>query len=148
MKLLAALSAVVLLATASVALAARPVKGATYRGTIQWSRNAIDKFPIAFKVSRNGRDVTGFRLADSFPVYCQGGGFPAIGSGGSGKVGKQGTFTAKLPLKDTTTQKPEGFIVVTGRFVAGDGVSGKVRTDLPGNIGKACDGTSPFGAKT
>src|ERR1700728_3683603 len=138
------LTAILAVATAGLALAGKPVKGARYRGAIHWSLNAIDSFPIAFRVSKKGDKVQSFQLANSFPVYCRGGGFPAIGNGGSGRISKKGTFTAKLPLTDLTTHKPEGFVIVTGTFAARGSVSGKVATDLPGTIGKACNGSSPF----
>jgi hypothetical protein len=142
------LTAILAVATAGLALAAKPVKGARYRGAIHWSRNAIDSFPIAFTVSKKGDKVQSFQLSDSFPVYCQGGGFPAIGSGGSAKISKRETFTVKLPLTDPTTHKHEGFVIVTGAFGTRGSVSGKVATDLPGAVGKACNGTSPFTART
>jgi hypothetical protein len=149
------LTAILAVATAGIALAAKPghgaakpVKGARYKGAIHWSPNAIDSFPIAFTVSKKGDKVQSFQLSDSFPVYCRGGGFPAIGDGGSGRISKRGTFTAKLPLTDLTTQKHEGFVIVTGAFGTRGSVSGKVATDLPGAVGKACNGTSPFTART
>ncbi len=142
------LTAIVVVAAAGIALAAKPVNGARYRGAIHWSESTIDSFPIAFRVSKKGGKVQSFQLSNSFPVYCRGSGFPAIGNGGSGRISKKGTFTAKLPLTDVTTHKPEGLVIVTGTFAAHGSVSGKVATDLPGNIGKACNGTSPFTART
>jgi hypothetical protein len=142
------LTAILVVSGAGVALGAKPVSGARYRGAIKWSRNAIDSFPIAFRVSKKGDKVQSFQLSNSFPVYCEGGGFPAIGNGGTGRISKRGTFTAKLPLTDLTTHRPEGFVIVTGRFGARGSVSGRVATDLPGTVGKACNGTSPFTART
>jgi hypothetical protein len=142
------LTAIFVVTAAGIALAAKPVGGARYRGAIHWSRNAIDSFPIAFSVSKKRDKVSSFQLSNSFPVYCQGGGFPAIGNGGSGRISKKGTFSAKLPLTDPTTHKPEGYVIVNGTFGVRGSVSGKVATDLPGNVGKACNGTSPFTART
>jgi hypothetical protein len=134
-------------AAASVALAAKPVKGATYSGTITRDVGTTT-FPISFKVTKNGKKVSSFKLADAYPVYCQGGGFPTLGTGGSGRIRHKGTFTVKLPLKAVMTSKPDGSIVVTGRFGAHGSASGKVKTQISGNFGKSCDGTSPFTART
>jgi hypothetical protein len=139
------LTMVVVLAAAGVALAAKPLKGATYRGTIERDGENVT-FPISFKVSQNGKTVSSFKLADSFPVYCHGGGFPHIDDG-SGRVTKRGTFTAKLPLLTISTNKADGFIVVSGTFARGGAASGKVRTDINGSFGTACNGSSPFTAR-
>jgi hypothetical protein len=146
MKRLMFLMMIVALAATGVALAAKPVKGATYAGTIQRDVGNIT-FPISFKVSKNGKTVSSFKLADSFPVYCQGGGFPHIGDGGSGSITKKGTFTAKLPLLAISTNKRDGLVVISGKFIRGGTASGKVRTDISGSFGKSCNGSSSFTAR-
>jgi hypothetical protein len=148
MKRILCLTVIAALAAASVAIAAKPVKGATYSGKIRDSRNSIDTFPISFKVSKSGKQVSGFKLTADYPSYCQGGGFPTLGTKGSGKVSKQGAFTAKLPLLAIGTNKADGFLVVTGKFGKRGSVSGKVRTDIAGKFGHECNGTSSFSART
>jgi hypothetical protein len=146
-KRVVSLTAIVAVLAAGVALAAKPVKGATYTGTITRDVGTTT-FPIRFKVSENRKNVSSFKLADAYPVYCQGGGFPTIGTGGSGRITKKGTFTVKLPLTNFMTKKPEGSIVVTAKFGVHGSASGKVTTAITGSFGKACNGTSPFTART
>jgi hypothetical protein len=146
MKRVAFLIAIVAVAASSVAFAAKPVRGARYRGTITRSMTNIT-FPIAFKVSKNGKKVSAFDLPNAYPVYCQGGGFPGLTKGGSARITNKARFTAKLPLTNALSHKPEGFVIVTGTFTTGGAVSGKVKTDLPGSFGKTCDGTSLFTAR-
>jgi len=146
MKRILALTAIVVVAAASVALAAKPVKGATYSGTIVRSIGNTS-FPISFKVSKNGKTVSDFKLTNDYPVYCQGGGFPELGTGKAAKISKKGTFTAKLPLKDIHPPgKGEGSVIITGTFAAHGSVSGKVKTAIGGSTFKSCNGTSPFTA--
>ncbi len=148
MKRVLFLTAVAALAAASVALAAgsKVVKGAKYTGTI---RQDLNRDPISFKVSKNGKRVTNFKVPGGVPFYCQGGGFPVV-TGGSGTISKKGTFTAKLNLteRDIPPKGPAGFVFVTGRFGSHGSVSGKVKTDPTGKAFKNCGGTSPFSAKT
>ena len=146
MKRAVSLGLILSLAAASLALAAGPVKGATYRGAIDRAPSNFS-LPISFQVSKSGKTVSRFSLADSYPVYCQGGGFPHLGTGGSGRITKRGTFTAKLALISISTNKPEGWVIVSGAFGHGGTVSGKVRTDINGSFGRACNGSSPFSAK-
>ena len=146
MKRILLLTVIVVLAVSGAALAARPHRGATYTGRIERASNVT--FPISFTVSKNGKKVSSFRLPDSYPVYCQGGGFPALGNGGSGAVGKKGTFTVKLPLRNVRTNAAEGSLIISAKFGAGGSASGKVKTDITGSAFKTCNGSSPFTART
>jgi hypothetical protein len=146
MKRILLLGVLAALAAAGVAFAAKPHKGATYKGAIERASNVT--FPISFTVSKNGKTVSSFRLPDSYPVYCQGGGFPALGNAGSGAVAKKGTFAAKLPLRNVRTNAAEGSLIVSGKFVTGGSASGKVKTDITGSAFKTCNGSSPFTART
>ncbi|HTX47254.1 MAG TPA: hypothetical protein VMD48_13275 [Solirubrobacteraceae bacterium] len=146
MKRILLLTVIVVMAVAGAALAARPHRGATYTGRIERASNVT--FPISFTVSKSGKKVSSFKLPDSYPVYCQGGGFPALGNGGSGAVANKGTFTVRLPLRNLRTNAAEGSLIVSGKFGAGASASGKVRTDIAGSAFKTCNGTSPFTAKT
>jgi hypothetical protein len=71
---LAALGAAfALLALAAAATATAPVKGGSYKGTLNGTRSYIK---VTFKVSTNGKTVTGLKTTD-LPFYCSGGG-PAV----------------------------------------------------------------------
>jgi hypothetical protein len=140
------LTVLVALAATGVAFAAKPHKGATYKGTIDRAANLT--FPIRFTVSKNGKKVSSFKLSESYPVYCQGGGFPTLGNGGSGAIAKKGTFTVKLPLRNVRTNAAEGSLIVSGKFGVGGSASGKVRTDIAGSAFKTCNGSSSFTART
>jgi hypothetical protein len=140
------LGVIVALAAASVAFAAKPHKGVTYKGTIDRASNVT--FPISFTVSKNGKKVSSFRLSDSYPVYCQGGGFPTLGNGGSGAIAKKGTFTVKLPLRNIRTNAADGSLIVSGTFGTGGSASGKVKTEITGSAFKTCNGSSAFTART
>ena len=71
MSRVSVLAFVVVLATAATALAADPVKGGKYSGTI----NADNGLAISFKVSSNGKDVVKMKVPQP-PIFCQGGGPP------------------------------------------------------------------------
>jgi hypothetical protein len=146
MKRLMVLTLIVALAATGVAFAAKPVKGATYTGTIQ----RYVTFPISFKVSKNGKKVSHFKLVGGYPLYCQGGGFPNLTGAGSGSVSKKGKFTAKLPVTEKVI-KPlgrAGFVIITGKFGAHGTVSGKVKTDITDKSFKTCDGSTGWSAHT
>lgn len=125
---------------AAVALAA-PIRHATYRGTIERASNVI--FHISFKVSANGRRVSGFALPNGYPVYCQGGGFGSV-QAASGTITARGTFKVKLPIVFAPTHQHQGFVIVTGRFAKHGGESGKVTTAFTKY--KICNGTSSYAA--
>lgn len=120
----------------------KPIKGATYSGTLNFGSNVT--FRISFKVSKNGKSVSGFKLPQSPPFYCQGGGFPHIGKSPRAKVSKKGTFTAKLPLLAIGTNKPDGSVIVTGKFGKHGKESGKVKTAIAGKFGSQCNGSSSY----
>jgi hypothetical protein len=147
MKGALSITAIVAVLVTGVALAAKPVKGATYSGSITRGVGTTT-FPISFKVTKSGKHVSNFKLANAYPVYCQGGGFPTMGAGGFGRITKKKTFSVNLPLTNFMTKKPEGSIVVSGKFGAHGSASGKVKTAITGTFGKSCNGTSPFTAKT
>jgi hypothetical protein len=148
MKRILCLTALAALAAASVALAAKPKKGATYSGNIVTKAGQLE--PISFKVSKNGKKVSHFKLVGGYPLYCQGGGFPNLTGAGSGSVSKKGKFTAKLPVTEKVI-KPlgrAGFVIITGKFGAHGTVSGKVKTDITDKSFKTCDGSTGWSAHT
>ncbi|HEX3692848.1 MAG TPA: hypothetical protein VHU13_05835 [Solirubrobacteraceae bacterium] len=129
----------VALVVAAGALAAKPIKGATYSGTIKRTSNVT--YTISFKVSANGKKVSDFRLLSGYPVYCEGGGFGEVKSA-SGKVTDKGTFTVKLPIYFAPTHQHQGFVIVTGSFGEHGKESGKVKTDF--TKAATCNGTSSY----
>lgn len=124
---------------AAAAVAAKPVRGATYSGKI--SRVSNVTFPISFKVSANGKRVSSFVLASSYPVYCQGGGFGAV-QPASGTVSKRGTFKVKLPIYFAPAHQHQGFVIVTGAFGKHGRESGTLKTDFTHS--SSCNGTSRY----
>lgn len=65
------------LALAGAALAANPIKGATYSGRLKPESGPIsDGTPISLAVSANGKKVT--VKMESFPLFCEGGGPPQV----------------------------------------------------------------------
>jgi hypothetical protein len=126
------------LVAASAALAAKPIKGATYSGTIHRSSNVA--YTIKFKVSKNGTHVGGFTVP-LLPVYCQGGGFGTPQSVVA-KITKKGTFQAKLPIYFAPAHSTQGFLIVTGKFAKHGKESGKATTQFTHVT--ACDGTSTY----
>ncbi|HEV3094103.1 MAG TPA: hypothetical protein VGY30_06275 [Solirubrobacteraceae bacterium] len=138
-----AAAAVALIATTGVAPAASPIKGATYSGTLKLPHATSVVYGISFKVSPNGKNVSGFALPNGYPVYCEGGGFGQVQSG-SGKVTRKGTFSVKLPIYFAPVHQHQGFVIVTGSFGKHGKASGKVKTDF--TKAKACNGTSSYTA--
>ncbi|HEX5309114.1 MAG TPA: hypothetical protein VFW38_08560 [Solirubrobacteraceae bacterium] len=132
--------AVALIATTGVALAARPIRGATYSGTIKRAHAGVAD-AISFKVSANGKKVSGFTLPNGYPAYCEGGGFGEAQSA-SGKVTSKGTFTVKLPIYFAPAHQHQGFVIVTGSFGKHGKESGKVKTDF--TKATTCNGTSSY----
>jgi hypothetical protein len=130
----------------AAALAAHPVKGKTYSGTINQAFNGkvVNQFPISFSVSTTGTKVMKFTLPSNVPIYCEGGGFGGA-SGGSATVSKAGTFKAKLPIIFTPTHEHQGFVTITGKFKAKGAESGSISTEF--TKVKSCDGTSQYTTK-
>lgn len=130
---------VALVGGAAVALAAKPIKGATYRGGIKRSSNVT--YSISFKVSANGKRVSSFSLPNGYPVYCQGGGFGQQ-QAASGKISKTGKFTVKLPIYFAPSHQHQGFVVITGKFAKHGKESGTVTTDF--TTTHVCNGTATY----
>jgi hypothetical protein len=152
MKRVLCLTIIGVLAAASVALAvkpAKPVKGATYSGNIVRVIESAGKtfkstFPISFKVSKNGKKVSGFTLTSNYPIYCQGGGF-GTPQAASGRISKKGSFTVKLPLYFAPSHQHQGFLIVSGKFAKHKKESGAVKTDFTKY--HACNGTAKYTTK-
>ena len=129
-------------AGAGVALAAAPIKDATYKGRLSVASSVA--FPISFKVSTDGKRVGSFTFSNGYPIYCQGGGFGAL-QPASGTITNNGTFTVKLPIYFAPGHSHQGFVIVTGSFAKHGKESGKVTTDF--THGVSCNGTSSYTTK-
>ena len=135
-----ALLVLVALLTASVALAAAPKKGASYRGTLAAPRTG---FVITFKVSADGKKVTALKI-NNLPAFCSSGGPPVplsfrnatIGAGKFKSTATQHISTG--PLKGQIGAK----LTITGAFANG----GKERGKLSVKFGRApaCNGSSTY----
>lgn len=135
------LAALVVAAGAAAALAATPIKGATYTGKLKLPHASSVTFPISFKVSANGKRVSDFSFPHGYPVYCQGGGFGQQ-QAASAPITKRGRFTVKLPIYFAPARSHQGFVIVTGTFAKHGKESGKVMTDFTTSAG--CNGTSTY----
>jgi hypothetical protein len=99
-------------ASAGIALASSPLKGASYVG--HYGKGSTQG--ISFKVSANGRQV--IDLSVSTPFKCNGGcGGVESPSGGAARVSKNGTFKTTLKLTGPGSAKSIGSDTVTGTFL-------------------------------
>lgn len=126
---------------AAVALAAAPIKGATYQGKLKLSHASSVTYGISFKVSASGKRVSDFNLPRGYPVYCQGGGFGKQ-QAASSTITRKGKFNVKLPIYFAPTHSHQGFVVITGSFAKHGKESGTVRTDF--TVSHVCNGTSTY----
>lgn len=135
LRLIVALTVLILAATTAVGLAAKPEKGKTYTGD-----TAHEQLSVTVKVSSNGKTAT-VNIPDA-PLYCQGGGGPVqqvtkpakISSGGSfsGTIGYQ--FEGKIAYK----------VTFKGKFATKTVVSGSVRSEYKS---ASCNGSTAFTAE-
>ena len=125
----------------AVALAAAPIKGATYTGKLKPRTATSEAHPISFKVSANGKRVSHCTLLNGYPVYCQGGGFGQA-QPASGAITNKGKFTVKLPIVFTITHQHQGFVIITGTFAKHGKESGTVTTDF--TTSHVCNGSSTY----
>jgi hypothetical protein len=140
------LALLALLATAAVALAAGPKKGATYTGaTVQ------NKEPITLKVSSSGRTVRASVV--SAPLYCEGGGGGERQITKPATISKSGRFSATIAYEFIPTHKVVTKLYISGRF-SGKTVKGSARSEFGllnaaalRNL-KQCDGSTSFTART
>jgi hypothetical protein len=136
-------AALALALSAAVALAAGPVRGATYRGSLTGARSSIQ---ISFRVSPGGEQVQAIKLS-ALPIFCTGGAPPnSTLKFGSAVVTRAGTFSTTGrdllgvgPLKGTVAAK----LTLTGTFAGGGRESGTVTTVFGGS-GKRCGGRARY----
>jgi hypothetical protein len=134
------------LATAAVALAAGPKKGATYSGALERAKE-----PIALKVSKNGKSVTvSVQVA---PFYCEGGSAGERQISTPVPIAKDGSFSSTIAYEFVPTHQKTTKLTVTGKF-SGKKVKGTARSifglqslQAARELAK-CDGSTTFSAKT
>jgi hypothetical protein len=129
--------AIPLLALTTVALAAGPVKGATYTGTTAHGNAAI-----SLKVSKSGKSVT--VNAPSAPIYCQGGGAGTRQITRAATISPSGSFKGSITYEFVPTHRITAHLRFAGKF-SGHAVKGTARSEFP--LAKQCDGSTSFSAK-
>lgn len=124
---------------AAVALAAGPVKGATYSGTLTVSSGET----VTFKVNKSGTQVSAIRVKPFLPNRCGAGGPPPQETSESGPI-KNKRFTATVSQL-STDGTVSATAKVTGSFLPGGKVKGSVKSDLP--TAEECNGSFAYTAK-
>lgn len=132
----------VALATAAIALAAHPVKGATYKGS------APNGLPVQFKVSANGKQAKGFKIGYA-PLGCQGAD-PQVASGGSTTISSTGKFKISRPMyfPPTEPSRHVGTLVITGTFRKHGKEVGKLSSRFSGKYGYSASCNTTVGYST
>jgi hypothetical protein len=130
-------AAAIALVCAGYALAAAPVRGGSYTGVYKGRAGST----ISFKVSSNGKKLTGLYV--STPFKCSGGcgGVPA-GTGGSAKITRKGTFKTKINLVGPGATKPIGTDTVVGTFLSHGRAKGTVTSHFSGGSGAKASWTA------
>jgi len=142
--------AALVLCAVGVAFAAKPkspvVKGGSYTGTLAAPRTSIT---VSFKVSKNGKQVTGLKT-NNLPFYCSGGGRPVPITFREAAISKAATFTSTgVQIISSGPKKGQkgATLTITGRFLAGRRESGKLTTTFPKSVGSTCNGASQYSTK-
>jgi hypothetical protein len=132
-----ALALVALMAPAAIALASKPVKGATYTGA-----TVHGHAQITLKVSANGRRVTVSMLSP--PLYCEGGGGPTRQITKGAAISKSGSFKGSIAYEFKFTHKITSHLFFSGKFSRRT-VTGSARSEF--TLAKVCDGSTSFTAR-
>jgi hypothetical protein len=135
----AALAVAATLATAGIALAAGPVKGAKYSGRV----NVNATLTVSFKVSRSGKGVTSLKVSPSLPNRCGYGGPPPTQTSRSARIAHS-KFTAKI-TETASSGTVIGTAKVTGKFLAGGKGKGSIVVNLPNAL--SCNGSFSYSTK-
>lgn len=128
----------------AVAASHAKVKGGSYAGTLAPSRPEI---AVSFKVSPNGKRITGLTINDT-PFYCQGGGRPIPEQFANASISKSGSFTSTSkfvikegPFKGQLSTK----LKITGKFGPGGTEHGTVTATWTKS--PECTGKSSYSTK-
>jgi hypothetical protein len=139
------IAVLIALATAAVALAAGPKKGATYSGTLERAKE-----PITLKVAKNGKSVTvSVQVA---PFYCEGGSAGERQISKAVPIAKDGSFNSTIAYEFVPTHAKTTKLYVKGKF-SGKSAKGTARSEFglqslqaAGELAK-CNGSTKFSAK-
>lgn len=123
------------LGATALAIAAKPVKSATYTGTTN------HESPVSFKVSANGKRVTGLHVP--LPASCQYGGIAAL-KPGTARITSKGTFKATLTIRALDGQK-SGKVFVAGTFHRKRRESGTITSVF--TAFRDCNASYPYSTK-
>ncbi|HEY3971131.1 MAG TPA: hypothetical protein VGL79_07000 [Solirubrobacteraceae bacterium] len=142
--LLATLVMLAVLLVAGAALAAGPIKGGSYSGSLIPSRDGVT---VSFKVSANGKQVAGLSTSNT-PLFCSGGGKPIPVHFKNAAISSKGTFfsTGKYLILEGPKKGQVGAnLKISGKFLKG----GKERgTLIISYVGFAnCSGISAYSTK-
>jgi hypothetical protein len=137
--------AVGVLGVTGVALAANPVKGATYSGALAPPRSS---YKVSFEVSGTGGQITRL-IISNLPLYCSGGGEAIPVKFADAPISKSGTFTStgkyvtlEGPLKGQLATK----LKINGTFGKGGSEQGTVTSTWVKVHG--CSGQSTYTTKS
>ncbi len=133
-----ALAAIVVLASAGLALGSLALKGASYSG--HYKGRPTEQ--ISFTVSANGKRVTD--LSVSTPFKCGGGcGGVESPSGGSASISGKDKFKATLAITEPGSTKSFGSDTVTGTFLQHGKATGTVTSHFDrGSAGESVQWTA------
>ena len=132
---------------AAAALAAAPLSGGSYRGTLTGSRSAIR---VSFRVAHSGTSISQVTVS-ALPLYCSGKPPPSARIAFSGApISARGTFTASGtdeigvgPLKGSSIAT----LKLTGTFGANHTESGVLTTKFTSGSASTCSGHSNYRTK-
>ncbi len=121
----------------AVALAAKPVKGATYKG--QYGTGNV----VRFKVSANGRKVTRMHFATFPPNKCGSGGPEPKQSSKPAKI-TNGKFKVRLTYSYASSGGKSYTYTVTGQFLRHRMEKGVFINESLTGPSKKCNGRFPY----
>ncbi len=143
-SLLATLVVLVGLLVAGAALAAGPIKGGSYTGSLIPARDGV---LVSFKVSANAKQVTGLSTSN-VPLYCSGGGKPIPVHFKNATISSKGTFSSTgkyLVLEGPKRGQVGANLKISGKFLKGRKERGTLTTSYVGFSN--CSGRSAYSTK-
>ena len=128
---------VIVIGTTAVALAAGPVRGATYKGATAHGKDAV-----SLKVSGSGKTVTvSVPTPPGYSVGCEG---PTRQITKAASISGGGAFQASISYEFQLVRKIVVKLFLSGKF-SGHTVKGTARSQYV--YSKACGGSTSFSAK-